>query len=153
MEQYIAGLVPKYAAETAGQKAKDIQFSAIKDDLMNALAPNLPGVGELNAEKLKAGLDKWLPLIEGILPADGFINGLAYPTLADFAVLLMHDGFMPYDAAFKCCALVDGAKTEYLASYPKFAGLVSRTKADPDVAAYLKEQAPVSYMYGNPFGI
>merc|ERR1711912_72706 len=100
IEQYVAGQTPKYSSDlTPAARAKDIQFSAIKDDVMNDVAKIL--FGDKDAAALTAALDKWFPLIEGLVPADGFINGLAYPTLADFTLILLHEGFMPYGAAFK----------------------------------------------------
>ena len=34
-----------------------------------------------------------------LLPADGFINGLDFPTMADLAVLIITKGCMPFQAA------------------------------------------------------
>ena len=33
--------------------------------------------------------DKWFPVIEGILPARGFVNGLDFPTSADLCIVTM----------------------------------------------------------------
>ena len=151
IEQYIAGLSKdgKFSTQlTAAQRAKDIQFSAIKDDLMSGVASII--FGDKDAGKIKEVLDKWFPLMEGLVPAEGFINGLAYPTLADFSMLLMHDGFMPYGAAYKFAGFTDGAGYITADKYPKCRALIDRIKASEGMADYL---AKSSTMANNPFGL
>merc|ERR1712046_87336 len=143
IEIYIAGLSEKYACETAAHRAKDVQLSGIKDDLMTDIAKVL--FDDKNPEKLVAALDKWFPLVEGIIPAEGFVNGLEFPTMADFAVVLMCEGFVPYGAAFK-----HGNVPEYTKKYAKVTALNERTKADPAVAEWM---AKSTSMAGNPFGL
>lgn len=147
IEQYISGITPKYASLTAAQRAKDLQFSGIKDDLMNGLAGCLFGQygGEEKVVKLKEQLDKWLPLLEAIVPESGFINGLEFPTPADFAVVLICEGYTPYGAGMKAAGCPECVK-----AHPKLYALNERIKAQPDVAAYLEKSAT---MTSNPFAI
>ena len=49
-------------------------------------------------------------IIEGLLPAVGFINGKAFPTPADLSILLILKGCMPFQvpSSLLHTALVDG---------------------------------------------
>merc|ERR1712195_446829 len=85
--------------------------------------------------------DKWFPLMEATLPADGFINGLAFPTVAGLAVLNITTGYMPFGAAMKLA----GFDTT-LGKYPKVKALVDRT-----AAALGPEVFPNKFTNANPF--
>ena len=111
---------------------------------MSAIAGQL--FGAKDPEMIKGAFKKWFGVVEVITPANGFMNGLAFPTLADFACLLMAEGQTPYTGASKMVGLVQGG----LADYPKLAALVARVKAVPEVAAYLERSTT---MTGNPFGL
>jgi hypothetical protein len=111
---------------------------------MTELAKEL--FGSKDVQKIKAAFKKWFTVVEGIVPTSGFINGLAFPTLADFACVLMVTGQTPYVGAANLC----GLKQCGLADYPKYAALVARIKAVPEVAAYLSKSKT---MEGNPFGL
>ena len=109
----------------------------------------MPPWHDLLRLSLYSGLEafrKWFTVVERIVPTKGFINGLPFPTLADFACLLMVMGQTPYVGAGNMCGLKQGG----LADYPKFAALVQRIKAVPEVTAYLQESRT---MGGNPFGL
>merc|ERR1712008_301641 len=43
--------------------------------------------------------DRWFPLMEASIPAEGFINGMGFPTVADLVVLNIKTGYMPFGAA------------------------------------------------------
>ena len=43
--------------------------------------------------------DKFFSVVEEMLPASGFVNGCAFPTVADLAVLCMTDMAMPMGVA------------------------------------------------------
>merc|ERR1712159_121473 len=112
IENYLSSSAPKYKGLTPAQRCKDLQLSGIKDDLVNGIAPII--FGERDAAKCKEVLDKFYPILEGILPEEGFVNGLEFPTMGDFAVLLMCEGYMPYVAGFKCAG-----DENYVKQYPK----------------------------------
>ena len=142
IENYISSIAPGFSDLTPLQRAKDLQFSAIKDDIMVELAKQL--FGDKDPEQIQKALDKWFPVVEGMLPSDGFINGLSFPTMADLAVLLIVEGFMPYGAAYKIIG-----KPDYASSYARISALTARVKAVPAIATYLESS---STMKGNPFG-
>merc|ERR1711871_113708 len=146
IESYLAQIAPKYAGLDAVARAKDIQFSAIKDDLMMGLAGQLMQEGGPNAEATAGVYSKFFTLIEGIVPAEGFINGQEFPTAADFACLVMTEGQTPYCGVGNTAGLAKGG----LASYPKFSALCARIKNVPEVTEYL---AKSTTMGGNIFGL
>ena len=78
-------------------------------------------------------LDKWFPVLEGLLPEDGFVLGLGFPTVADLCVVNIGRGYMPFGAAYK------HGKYDYGAKYPKFTALVERTAAVPAISEYLSK--------------
>merc|ERR1712070_687710 len=71
VETYIAMLSPKYGALTAHQRAKDVQFSGIKDDLLEAEAKFI--FGEKDAEKDAETCAKWWNVLESMAPTEGFV--------------------------------------------------------------------------------
>jgi len=136
IETYICNLSPKFKALTPAQKAKDDMFANIKEDIQQVIPPFLFGDMAKKAtiqSDLAPKMAKMYGICEGLCPANGFVNGLDFPTKADLAVLNMVKGFMPYgwgireafpDIQSKCpnmcriaaaAAAADGVK-EYLAS-------------------------------------
>jgi glutathione S-transferase len=89
-------------------------------------------------EAVPAHLNKFFAVVEGMLPASGFVNGLGFPTVADCAVLCMTDMMVPIGIAMQLAGGYD------LASYPKMTALSSSTKSSPEVAAYLTRSATLS---------
>ncbi|KAH8072612.1 GTPase [Aureococcus anophagefferens] len=85
IECYVAGLVPKFAALSAQQKATDQMFALIKEDM-------------------------WLAVLESKIPASGFVLGLAYPTVADLAVYNICTGYMPFGGCYKLASYDVAAK-------------------------------------------
>lgn len=133
IEDYLSSIAPKYAGLTPQQRAIDGCLCAIKEDMCQGCAK--PMFAKCNdPEVLKKVLDTWLTVVEHKCPESGFFNGLELPTAADFACLVMTEGYMPYVAALKQA----GVDLEYYKKFPKLAGLVKRTMEFPDVAEYLK---------------
>jgi len=85
VEAYLSSIAPKFASLTPQQRAVDLHFCAIKEDVLAGLAKEL--FAGKDPIKIVAHLDKWCSVIEAILPEEGFVNGLEYPTPADLAVL------------------------------------------------------------------
>jgi len=129
VERYMANLAPVYAALTATQKAIDDMFAMVKEDLIH-VEP-----GATNASAAPAIVtplyDRYLPVLESLCPASGFVNGLAFPTGADLALLVILKAVFPYAKALKNAGY-DASKFE------KVSAIVARTAAFPSVAAYLK---------------
>jgi len=130
------------------ERAKDAQFCSIKEDMIKFAAkvifsPTMKEDPAKAAEDLAKDCNKWNTVIEGILPADGFVNGLAYPTAADCAVLNMCDTVMPLGIANKLAG-VDWA------TYPKMRALADRTAKFPAMAEYLARSATFT---ANPMGL
>jgi len=141
IEMYLASLCPKFASLSLTQKATEHMFVNIKEDVLLGCAKvvfgNLPNA----TTETPKHLDKWLPVVEGLLPADGFIFGLGYPTVSDLAVLNMARGYMPYGAAMK------HGKYDYADKYPKMKALVERTAGAPGVKEYLATSSSISLSF------
>ena len=78
--------------------------------------------------------DRYLTVLEndGYIPATGFVNGKAYPTGADLAVLVAIKSGFPYAKALR------NAEFDVAAKFPKTAALAERAAQYPAVAAYLR---------------
>jgi glutathione S-transferase len=131
IERYVSGLVPRFAALTLAQQATDHMFSCIKEDVLLGCAKVIFGDVASAPTEVPKLCDKWFAVVEGLVPVDGFILGLDYPTVADLAVLNMARGYMPFGAAFK------HGKYAFAPGHPKMAALVERTAAAPGVKEYL----------------
>jgi len=143
IEVYLASLVPKFAALSDAQKATDHMFLSIKEDVLVGCAKVIFG-GNFLAEAPTAvptHMDKWLPVIEGLLPTDGFILGLDFPTIADLAVLNIARGYMPFGAVYK------HGKYDYSSKYPKMKALVERTAGAPGVKEYLAKSTTTAMSF------
>merc|ERR1711865_403157 len=99
IENYLALLAfPDLAPQ---QRAIDSQFCSIKEDVAQGtykvlFAPVIKEDKAKAGEELAKNASKWYPIIEGLCPADGFINGEAYPTAADVAVMNICDAAMSF---------------------------------------------------------
>lgn len=86
-------------------------------------------------------------IVEGLLPASGFVNGLDYPTAADLAVLVITKGCMPFQAA---PTMAGCAPTP--ATYPKMFRVAEAAAAYAPVASYLAGSEHQT-LKADPFGI
>jgi len=150
IESYIARIAPRFKDVTPAQRAEDAMFCKIKEELhvgyremLSIMMADESKKAE-GVEDITALGDKWFPIIEGRLPAEGFINGLAFPTVADLAMLNVARGFMPFGAAY----LLGGYNV--CARFPKFAAHVNRVAAHPAVQAYLSKSIS---MEDDPLGL
>ena len=75
--------------------------------------------------------------MEGQLPAEGFINGLSFPTAADCAVLNITSAYMPMGAAMKM-AQYDTS----LVKFPKVKALADRTAVAEGIAGNFQLLTP-----------
>ena len=126
---------------TPAQRATDHMFQSIKEDVLAGCAKVIFGDYKNATTEIPKHLDKWLPVIEGLLPAEGFILGLGHPTVADLAVLNMARGYMPFGAAYK------HGKYDYTNKYPKLKALVERTAAMPGVSEYLAKSPSLTLSF------
>jgi len=129
-------------------RAIDSQFCSIKEDVAAGtykvlFSPMIKEDKEKAAEELRKNFSKWCTAIEKLCPADGFMNGQAYPTAADVAVLNMCDTVMSFGISHKI------AGTDW-ATYPKMRALATRTAKFPAVAEYLAKSATFT---ANPMGL
>lgn len=134
VERYFSSIAPKYANLTLQQRAVDDMFAAIKEDLVQGFAGSLFNKDKDSSVEIPKVVARYLPIIEGLLPESGFVNGLEIPTTADLTLINIRHGYMPFGAAFKQGGL-DAA--EQFAKYPKFLALVERASAAPGVKEYL----------------
>lgn len=91
IETYVASLAPKFAGLTAQQRAVDAMYAGIKEDMLAGCANAI--FRTKIAEDVTKVLDKWFGLMEASFPTEGFLNGLAFPTVADLAVLNTTTGY------------------------------------------------------------
>lgn len=119
-------------------------FQLIKSDINGATESLL--FKKIEAEDLPPVMEKWYGIIEGLLPASGFINGLEYPTPADLAVLVIAKGCMPFQAAPTMAGCAPGDK------YPKMERVATEAAAYPPVAAFLAASEHKT-LKADPFGI
>jgi len=130
------------------QRAVDAQFCSIKEDVMAGtykvfFNPEMKENPEKASEELKKNADKWYPIIEKKCPADGFINGQAYPTACDVAVMNMCDAVWSFGVSNRI------AKIDW-ATYPKMRALATRTAETPNLKAYLAKSTTFT---ANPMGL
>jgi len=145
IENYLAALSPKYASLTPAQKAKDDMFLLLKADI-NATTESLL-FKKIDGEALTAAMDKFYPILEGLLPASGYINGLDYPTPGDVAVLVTAMGCMPFRAAPQMAGCAPTAE-----KYPKMMALAAKVAEYPPVAKFLAA-SEFKTLKADPFGI
>lgn len=146
IEGYLADIAPKFANLTPSMKAKDMMFSQIKADI-NAATESLL-FKKITAEDLKPIAEKNYGVLESLLPEEGFVNGLEYPTVADLAVLVIARGCMPFQAALTMAGW-DWVGTK---SYPKIEKLAVAVAAYPSVSAFLGSSEHGT-LKADPFGI
>jgi len=147
IEAYIASIAPRYKDLTPQQRAVDMMYMGIKEELLHYCAIAIFTTQKADKDAAVADicalLDKWGAVFEDQLPAEGFIQGLPYPTPADLALLNITTGYMPFGSATKL-AEYDFGKWE------KFTALLERVKADEKVKNYLTDS---KYADANPFGM
>eukprot|EP00931_Biecheleriopsis_adriatica_P069781 TRINITY_DN43593_c0_g1_i1.p1 TRINITY_DN43593_c0_g1~~TRINITY_DN43593_c0_g1_i1.p1 ORF type:complete len:221 (-),score=29.57 TRINITY_DN43593_c0_g1_i1:125-787(-) len=141
---YIYKIVPKLKALSAAHTARDRQFISIMDDIMDGCMPKIFAKDPNMKENTKSVLEKFFPLLEAMAPSVGFVNGLEYPTGADFVLVILAKGYMPYQVLNKIAGI------DPWATCPKLKGVLERTLAVPEVKAYVENSAT---MAGNPFGM
>ena len=92
IEAYLASIAPKFSGLTPQQRAIDSMYAGIKEEMLSNCAKAL--FTTKNGEDVTKLLDdRWFPLLEASIPAEGFINGLAFPTVADLVVLNIKTGY------------------------------------------------------------
>jgi len=148
---YLLSAAPKYRSLTCVQHAKDMHIHGIFEDVIQGLAKVIldPRMGKdetYDAPKMITDhMDKWMPIIEYILPASGFVNGLSYPTAADFAMVVMLEGVTPFVGCYHIANNYDPLKNA-----PKLKALYEKTRAYPEVKQFLDSSTTLK---GNPFGL
>ena len=146
IESYLASIAPKFKGLTPAMRAKDFMFAQVKEDI-NAATGNML-FKKITAEELTPIAEKAFGVLESLLPDEGFVNALAFPTVADLAVLVIAQGVMPFQAALKMAGW-DWAAT---GKYPKIARVAEAAAAYAPVAAFL-EASEHGTLKADPFGI
>jgi len=132
IEIYLASIAPKFSSLTAKQRAKDYQFCVLKETCLGALSKVL-FTNKDDKEGINAVVDKFFPLLEGILPSTGFVNGLTDPTVADLAIVIIVEAYLPFGACFKY------GEIDLAAKFPKLLAHSDRTKAVESVGNAVSE--------------
>jgi len=127
IEGYCANIAPRFASLTAQQKAKDHMFACIKEDILGGFAKVM--WGSKNPEEITTTADKWFGVLESMVPAEGFVNGESFPTVADLVVLNVCTSRLPFAAGMKF------AEYDYK-KHAKVAALADRTLAHENLAGY-----------------
>ncbi len=138
IEVYLSMIAPAYKDLTPKQRAKDFQICQLKESYLKDFSGVIfdPSKDvETKTAEIVALADKWFPLLEGILPDDGFVNGGDYPTPGDLAVVNVCEGYMPFGAAFKMAGVDISSK------YPKMVAHSDRAMAVEEVSAALETVA------------
>eukprot|EP00984_Skeletonema_dohrnii_P008276 scaffold3034_cov110-Skeletonema_dohrnii-CCMP3373.AAC.9 len=147
IEAYMASIAPRYKDLTPQQKAVDMMFMGIKEEINHncgkAIFTTQKADKNKAVEDVCALFDKWGAVFEDQIPTEGFIQGLPYPTPADLALLDITTSYMPIGSARKL-AQYDVGKWE------KVVALCDRVKADEHVNKYLSER---KYADANPWGM
>lgn len=149
IESYLATIAPNFKDLTMAQRAVDAMFCKIKEDILAGYTECLSVIVADESQKadqcadLAMLSDKWFPVLQDKLPADGFVNGLAFPTVADLAVLNVARAFMPFGAAYFM------SECDLSQNYPKIVAHVDRVAAHPAVKAYLDKSTT---MDADPMG-
>lgn len=146
IESYLAAISPKFASLTPVQKAKDEMFQLIKSDINGTTESLL--FKKIDGPALTAAMDKFYPIVEGLLPEGGaYINGLAYPTPGDIAVMVTAMGCMPFRAAPQMAGCAPTAD-----KYPKMMALAAKVAAYGPIATFLAASEHKT-LKADPFGI
>lgn len=145
IENYLATIAPKFKDLTPAQRAKDLMFALIKADI-NQPTENLL-FKKITADDLKPIVPKYYTIIENLLPEEGFVNGLPFPTMADLAVVVIGKGCMPFQAASQMAGVAFDP-----VAYPKMERVATAAMAYPPVAEFLKASEH-STLKADPFKI
>ena len=147
IEAYLASIAPRYKDLTPQQRAVDVMFMGIKEEILHNCAKAIFTTQKEDKDKAIADVctlfDKWGAVFEDQIPTEGFIQGLPYPTPADLALLNITIAYMPIGSARKL-AQYDFGK------WKKVTALCERVKADENVKEYLSAS---KYTEANPFGM
>ncbi len=147
IEAYVASIAPRYKDLTMQQRAIDMTYIGIKEEILMNCAKALFTTQKTDKDKAKEDIvalfDKWFGVFEDQVPEEGFIHGLSFPSPADLALLNITVGYMPFGAAVKLAEYDFG-------KWKKVTALIERTKADDKVADYLKDS---KYTTANPWGM
>eukprot|EP00929_Paragymnodinium_shiwhaense_P104410 TRINITY_DN68810_c0_g1_i1.p1 TRINITY_DN68810_c0_g1~~TRINITY_DN68810_c0_g1_i1.p1 ORF type:complete len:491 (-),score=125.63 TRINITY_DN68810_c0_g1_i1:333-1727(-) len=135
IESYLAAIAPKFQSLTTQQRAVDDMFAATKEDMLVGCAKVVFGDEETKKaapETIPKHLDKFLSVLETLVPAEGFIQGLDFPTVADLSLLNFAEGGMPFAKAIELAGGYD-----WQSKYPRIKANVDRTKEAPGVKEYV----------------
>lgn len=147
IEAYVASIAPLYKDLTPQQRAVDMMFMGIKEEILANCAKAIFTTQKEDKDKAIADVctlfDTWGAVFEDQIPAEGFIQGLPYPTPADLALLNITISYMPIGSARKL-AQYDFGK------WKKVMALCERVKADEHVKEYLSAS---KYTVANPWGM
>jgi glutathione S-transferase len=129
-QKYLARISPKFKDLTAEQIAVDDMFAGAKEDMGQFAYPATSTQEPEIKKKAVDGYDRILGALEELVPADGFVHGLEYPTVADLVLINILEAAIPHAQASQNIGYDFG-------KFAKINANVERTKAVPNVANYL----------------
>merc|ERR1712086_118605 len=119
---------------TPQQHGIDSQFCCIKEDFVQGTAPCFFAEDKSKIPEVCTGvIVKWFSVIEGALPAEGFMHGGETPTAADLVVLNLAKASHIYAAAIK------HAGVDMCVTYPKMVRIAEAATQSPGVKEYLEK--------------
>lgn len=129
---YFAGIGPKYPKVTPQQQSIDDMFQGALEDCMGlAAGVILSGGDPVLVPKV---MSKVLTHLNKYTPEEGFVHGLASPTIADICVLVLTQALIPFGATL-------GEKAaETYGKFPAIVALGERTAAFPAIAQWLTNE-------------
>ena len=130
IERYVAAIAPNFSGLTPAQRAIDDMFACAKEDLMvvESCLEN-PSIARACVPNR---MERYLSRLETLVPKAGFVNGLALPTGADLATLIIAKSGFPWGRA-----MLLAGYTDWPSRFPKVHALAERTARAPAVARYL----------------
>lgn len=144
IEAYLSSLV--FPGLSPQQRALDFQLCCMKEDVLGGFVTVFftPALKAKVAEEIQKVTDKWFPVVESLVPAQGFFNKLPHPTAADFVILNFCEVVMPFGIGYR------DAKIDMSVAYPKMFALATRVAELPSVKAYI---ASSTTFKSNPFNL
>ena len=94
IERYISAVAPQFHQLTPAQRAVDDEFACAKEDLMvvESCAVNVSAARAC----VPPIFDRYLGILEKLVPGSGFVHGLEFPTGADLATLIITQAGFPW---------------------------------------------------------
>ena len=130
IERYVAAIAPMFSGLTPAQRAIDDMFACAKEDLM--VVESCLQDASIARACVPLRMERYFSRLELLVPEQGFVHGLAFPTGADLVTLIIAKAGFPWGRA-----MLLAGYTDWPSRFPKVHALAERTASVPDIAHYL----------------